>query len=101
MSIRHDPLFKGCTRPAIVFGVPLVPLGIVVGVVILLSVWIKFFLSFSLIPIILGMRMIAKTDDQQFRLLGLKLWCRFIPNYNKNKQFWQASAYSPLVFKKR
>ena len=31
----RDPLFKGCTRPAMMFGVPLVPLAAVSVVVIL------------------------------------------------------------------
>jgi type IV secretion system protein VirB3 len=99
--IRQDPLFKGCTRPAMVFGIPIVPLGIVVGVVILLAVWITLLITVALIPIIFVMRMITKSDDQQFRLLGLKMYCRLIPNTNKNAQFWKASAYSPISFKKR
>lgn len=96
----RDPLFKGCTRPAMIFGVPLVPFALVGVIVILLSVWTTIMLVFSLIPIILTMRQITKTDDQQFRLLGLKLLFRAV-NYNHNGKFWKASAYSPFAFKKR
>jgi type IV secretion system protein VirB3 len=96
----RDPLFKGCTRPAMMFGVPLVPLASVSVVVILLSVWTTIFFAATLVPIILTMRQIAKSDDQQFRLLGLKLLFRGI-NYNHNAKFWKASVYSPLAFKKR
>lgn len=96
----RDPLFKGCTRPAMVFGVPLVPLAAVCVVVILLSIWTTIFLAVLLVPIVLVMRQIAKQDDQQFRLLGLKILFRVI-NTNKNGKFWKASAYSPLAFKKR
>lgn len=96
----RDPLFKGCTRPAMMFGVPLVPLAVVSGVIVLLSVWTTIFLSVTLIPVILVMRQIAKTDDQQFRLLGLKLLFRLV-NYNHNEKFWKASAYSPFAFQKR
>jgi type IV secretion system protein VirB3 len=96
----RDPLFKGCTRPAMMFGVPLVPLAAVSVVVILISVWTTIFFATTLIPIILVMRQIAKSDDQQFRLLGLKLLFRAV-NYNHNAKFWQASAYSPFAFKKR
>lgn len=99
--IRRDPLFKGCTRPAMLFGVPLVPLAVVVGVVILLSVWTTIFLVASLVPIVLVMKAIAKSDDQQFRLLFLKLWCRFAPHHNGNRRFWKSSAYAPIAFKKR
>lgn len=97
----RDPLFKGCTRPAMLFGVPLVPLISVAIVVILLSVWTqKILLALTLIPIVMTMRLITKSDDQQFRLLGLKLVFRLV-NRNKNGQFWKASAYSPIDFKKR
>lgn len=99
--IQKDPLFKGCTRPAMVFGVPIVPLGIVVGTVILLTVWINMLVALSLIPLVFTMRMITKSDDQQFRLLGLKLWCRVLPHANRNALFWNASTYSPLILKKR
>lgn len=96
----RDPLFKGCTRPAMKFGVPLVPLAAVSVVVIILSVWTTIFFTATLVPIILTMRQIAKSDDQQFRLLGLKLLFRGV-NYNHNAKFWKASAYSPFAFKKR
>lgn len=96
----RDPLFKGCTRPAMMFGVPLVPLAAVSVVVILLSVWTTVFFAATLVPIILTMRQIAKSDDQQFRLLFLKLLFRGV-NYNHNAKFWKASAYSPFAFKKR
>jgi type IV secretion system protein VirB3 len=67
----RDPLFKGCTRPAMMFGVPLVPLAVVTVAVILLAVWTTILLVVLLLPIILTMRLITKSDDQQFRLLGL------------------------------
>lgn len=97
---HRDPLFKGCTRPAMAFGVPLVPLAVVCSAVILISIWTTIFFAFSLLPIIITMRQIAKSDDQQFRLLGLKIIFRLI-NFNANGLFWKASAYSPLAFKKR
>ncbi|MCV0921291.1 VirB3 family type IV secretion system protein [Escherichia coli] len=100
MQDPRDPLFKGCTRPAMVFGVPLVPLAVVAGVIVLLSVWTTIWLSLSLFPIVLVMRLIAKSDDQQFRLLGLKMMFRLV-NYNHNGRFWKSSTYSPFQFKKR
>jgi type IV secretion system protein VirB3 len=99
--IRRDPLFKGCTRPALLVGVPVVPLFLVSSLIILFSMVITIFLITLLIPLVIIMRTITKTDDQQFRLLGLKLWCRLLPHYNFNHTFWQASTYSPLTFKKR
>ncbi|HET9239207.1 MAG TPA: type IV secretion system protein VirB3 [Oligoflexus sp.] len=96
----RDPLFKGCTRPAMIFGVPLIPLAIASGSIILVSIWTTIFFSALLFPVVLIMRQIAKSDDQQFRLLGLKMLFRTM-NYNHNRSFWKASAYSPLAFKKR
>lgn len=96
----RDPLFKGCTRPAMMFGVPLVPLMCVALVVILLAVWTSVLVALALLPIVVTMRLISKSDDQQFRLLGLKLLFRFV-NYNHNGRFWKASTYSPIQFKQR
>lgn len=96
----RDPLFKGCTRPAMYLGVPLVPLVVATVTIILISVWTTLFVSLALVPIVVVMRQIAKSDDQQFRLLWLKLLFRVI-HYNHNAKFWRASTYSPIAFKKR
>lgn len=95
-----DPLFKGCTRPAMFLGVPLVPLLIAGVIILLLSLWVTIFLIILLLPMILVMRWIVKSDDQQFRLLELKCLFRLV-NRNYNDSFWQASTYAPLQFKKR
>lgn len=83
------------------FGVPIVPLSVVVGVVFLLAVWISLFVAVTLIPIVFVMRMVTKTDDQQFRLLSRKWYCRLLPHTNKNAKFWGSSAYAPVTFKRR
>lgn len=95
-----DPLFKGCTRPAMFLGVPLVPLLVAGMIIILLSLWVTIFFIILLLPMILVMRWIVKSDDQQFRLLELKCLFRLV-NRNYNDSFWQASTYAPLQFKKR
>lgn len=98
--IRMDPLFKGCTRPAMVFGVPIVPLGIMSGMVLLPAFWLNLLLIGVWPILLIVMRAIAAKDDQQFRLLFLKFWCRIV-NYNKNSSFWNSSCYAPLAFKRR
>jgi type IV secretion system protein VirB3 len=108
-SDPRDPLFKGCTRPAMVFGVPLAPLAVVTGTVVLLAIWTTLFIGLLLIPIVLVMRIITKSDDQQFRLLGLKIMFRGVNlpllnrlfSCNRNDKFWKASTYSPIPFTKR
>ena len=81
-------------------GVPIMPLTVVSMTVLLFSFWTNILIALLLIPIILVMRAIVKTDDQQFRLLWLKLLCRVI-HRNHNATFWKASTYSPLAFHKR
>lgn len=98
--IKLDPLFKGCTRPAMVFGVPLVPLVSVVAVIALLSLYTTLAFLIVLAPVYAVMRAIAKHDDQQFRLLWLKIQFQTV-YFFKNQRFWNASAYSPIAFKKR
>jgi len=98
MDDYRDPLFKGCTRPAMLFGVPLVPLCLVGCSIILLSIYTTLLLLTMLIPVILVMRFIVKEDDQKFRLIGKKIIFRV---NNTNGRFWKSSAYSPLEFRKR
>lgn len=100
LGYRGDPLFKGCTRPAMIFGVPVMPFVIVCGSIVLITVWTTFFCLVALPVAILLMRHITKTDDQMFRLLWLKMRFRLM-HYNHNARFWKASAYSPIAFKKR
>lgn len=83
------------------FGVPMVPLATVTGAVVLLAVWTSLYVLGLLIPIVLTMKAIVQSDDQQFRLLFLKLWCRGAPHHNGNRRFWKSSAYAPIAFKKR
>lgn len=94
----RDPLFKGCTRPAMLFGVPVVPMVLVGGAVFLFSVYTSLLCMVLLVPVVITMRLITKSDDQMFRLLRLKAMFR---HGNRNGKFWKASAYSPVEFTKR
>lgn len=96
--IRRDPIFKGCTRPAMLWGVPLTPLLVVLGVLLLLAMWINILIALAMLPAFFAMKMIAKKDDQQFRLLALRLKCRA---KNRNGKFWGATAYAPVKFTAR
>lgn len=98
IMIRRDPLFKGCTRPAMFLGVPIVPLFVVVGVIGFLSVLTTVLLNFIFIPVVLVMRMIVKHDDQKLRIIGLWLLSRI---QDRNRGFWKAASYSPTIYKKR
>ena len=67
--MQLDPVFKGLTRPAMLFGVPLYPLFTVGSLVLLVSVWTTYWLLLSLIPIMVVMKFLAKEDDFVFNLL--------------------------------
>ena len=45
MDQFRDPIFTGCTRPAMLGGVPIVPLILIGGLTLLLSVWLYYFVS--------------------------------------------------------
>jgi type IV secretion system protein VirB3/type IV secretion system protein PtlB len=99
-EIEIDPIFKGCTRPAMKMGIPLVPLAIVIGVFVLIALYTSLVVMLFLPLVLALMRLIVKQDDQQFRLLWLRAKFRFAYRF-QNESFWKASAYSPIAFKKR
>ncbi len=102
----RDRIYKGCTRPAMKAGVPLVPLIVVFMGCFLIAIWGAFIFSsiFVLIAIMLfvvsmvTMRGVAKKDDQRFRQVYLWLLLRL---GNTNRHFWKATSYSPIRFKRR
>ncbi|MBD4573246.1 Type IV secretion system protein PtlB, partial [Xanthomonas citri pv. citri] len=59
-----------------IMGVPVVPFVIVGGSLMLVTIWTSIF-CIVLVPVaIMVMRHITKSDDQQFRLLWLKILFR-------------------------
>ena len=100
MQEWQDTVFKGCTRPAMLMGVPVVPFAVVMGAIILISIWTTILFMLMAVPAIIIMRLIVQHDDQQFRLLGLRILFRVIHG-NRNARFWKSSAYSPIKFEKR
>ncbi len=75
MSNFSDPIFRGCTRPAMLFGVPMLPFCSVTGVAILLAGWsfyllsayVTLFIAAIYVPIYFWMRAITKVDDQRLK----------------------------------
>jgi len=101
----YDEVFKGCTRPALVMGVPLIPFVgvcaplIVIGMWMLLIIPVAAFCIFLLIlPIYFWMRIVTKTDDQ--RLLQYILHLGMVIK-QRNRRYWQAISYSPYRVKIR
>lgn len=71
--MKLDIVFRGCTRPQLLFGVPMVPLLISFGLVTLLCMWFtgKFLVLIPIFYVIL--RAMVKIDEHIFELLGLRL----------------------------
>lgn len=96
----YDPLFKGCTRPAMLLGVPIGPMVMVNGLLFIIGLVLHpAFWAVNIVCTIV-MRGIVKDDDQKFRLIGLKFACRVV-RPNRNVGHWKCSAYAPITFARR
>jgi type IV secretion system protein VirB3 len=100
-----DPVFKGCTRPAMLWGVPLVPVLVVGGGMLIPAIWallasppLGVGIIFLMIPVFIAMRVITRNDDQRLAqlLLGLRMGLR-----QRNRRFWGAHTYVPQRLKRR
>lgn len=91
----RDPLFKGCTRPAMLLGVPATPLALCSGAIALLCVWISIAFLALFPALLLAMRIMIRRDDQQFRLIWLYLRMRWL-SPDRTRAFWRSTAYAPL-----
>ena len=67
-----EVIYKGLTRPAMVFGVPITPLFVVLAFISLLAFWIEILFLVAVVPAVFIMKEISKKDDFIFRLLFLK-----------------------------
>lgn len=92
------PLFKGATRPACVWGIPIKPFCGCFGVFILLAFWFWVPLLLGAVPCLIVMHNIAKEDDQRFRQLFLLFRVNFIST--GNKEYWgSVASFAPVSYK--
>lgn len=98
-----EPIFRACTRPEMIFSVPMIPLMGSSVAVIFVAMWINYFGGglwwlLILIPNYIAMRIITRYDDGMFNLLYLKMmfW-----KHQRNKNFHGANVYNPIEYKKR
>ena len=76
-----ETVFKGATRPPMKFGVPLVPLVILLLPGFISGMWLSTFASWMFAPVIFGslavayvwMRIVTSRDDQRLTQIVLKL----------------------------
>ena len=105
VKLQQDMIYKGCTRPPLLWGVPLLPLimvlmpGMLVGMV-----GLAYFLPMSLVAIFVSltawiwMRAVTKKDDQRLLQIFLRLRLR---SRQKNTRHWGCAAYAPIVYFRR
>ncbi len=107
MSISRDPIFRGCTRPAMFAGVPMLPFLLVTGAFMiatgwtsyLISTYVSLFLAIAYVPILVTMREVTKKDDQRLRQLLMRAKMRI--GQRAGVQHWGAVSYSALRYKRR
>lgn len=97
-----EAIYKGATRPAMKFGVPLMPLVALSGVAMLASLWGAVFVGAWTLLVVAAcalpgfwwMRMVTLRDDQRLRQMLMAFRLRAL---DRNRRFWQARSYSPTT----
>jgi type IV secretion system protein VirB3 len=102
--IEAEPIYKGATRPSMVFGVPLLPFLLVAGGGFLLGLYLMVYLSLAamaaaaavVLSLMLWMRSVTKKDDQRLRqaLIGARLAIGC-----PNRRFWRCRSYAPMNYR--
>jgi type IV secretion system protein VirB3 len=100
MPVPSEAIYKGATRPAMKFGVPLVPLVLLFGAGMLAIMWVGPLFTWWVLPIVLAtlaptvawMRFVTRRDDQRFRQIFLAVRLRWA---DRNRRFWHARSYTP------
>ena len=105
MNPLKDPVFKGCTRPAMLWGVPLVPFLMVGGGILIPAIWallasppLGVAMLFLIFAVFVTMRAMARHDDQRLAQRALRLRMKL---RQRNRGFWGAHAYAPVRLKRR
>ncbi len=102
--MQAEAIYKGATRPAMKLGIPLVPLVVLFGLGMLLSVWGGILVSgwvvpavvLAIIPALAWMRLVTRKDDQRFRQMFVAAKLRL---HDRNRHFWHAHSYSPNLYR--
>jgi type IV secretion system protein VirB3 len=102
--VPNEAIYKGATRPAMKLGIPLVPLVVLVGLGMLVSIWGGILLS-GWVPVLVTlaigpafgwMRFVTRRDDQRFRQMFVALKLRL---HDRNQGLWHARSYSPTLYR--
>jgi type IV secretion system protein VirB3 len=98
--VPNEAIYKGATRPAMKFGIPLVPLVVLCGMGMLTSIWGGILISGWVVVVVVlaigpafgWMRFVTRRDDQRFRQMFVALKLRL---HDRNQRLWHARSYSP------
>jgi type IV secretion system protein VirB3 len=101
MDDFQDPFFRGCTRPAMLFGVPLMLMVITTSAFMLAGAWgallvsgyVLLVLAFVYAFAVGVMRSATRRDDQRVRQLALRLRMRW--RMRRCRRRWKAYSYTP------
>ena len=102
--MQSEAIYKGATRPAMKFGIPLVPLVISLGGGMLVTMWggalwswwVAVVVLAALAPVLAWMRFITAKDDQRFRQMFVAAKLRL---HDRNRRFWRSRCYSPNLYR--
>lgn len=95
----ETPLFKGATRPACVWGIPIKPFIACMGIYLLLAFWVYVPILLLAFPTLYILNVIAREDDQKFRQLFL--FYRVNIFGSGNKDYWgKIASFAPASYKK-
>ena len=92
--MQTSPIFKGATRPPCVFGIPIKPFALVVGLGLFITN-IFYWFAFVVVMLLIIMRQVAKHADQKFEQIFL--WLRVMLPCRHGGQFLAA----PSSYKQR
>lgn len=73
MVIAAHPVYKGCLRKALLFGVPLLPCMAVIGIFVILGLSIKWWFLFFIPVFMVIMRVMNAKDDCIFEMIILNM----------------------------
>ena len=102
--VQAEAIYKGATRPAMKFGIPLVPLVSLLGTAMLVTMWGGALVTWwtaagvllASLPAIAWMRFVTRKDDQRFKQVFIAARLRL---YDHNRRFWHARSYAPNVYR--
>ncbi|MGU7811643.1 type IV secretion system protein VirB3 [Burkholderia sp. AW49-1] len=105
MHSLKDPVFKGCTRPAMLWGVPLVPFLTIGGGMLIPAIWallgsppLGVAILLLMVPVFVLMRAITRRDDQRLAQRAQRIRMAL---HQRNRHLWGAHAYVPVRLKRR